>query len=80
MPRSLPTIGKFFYTSSPSIKGFSKIDELYEMGTKEAYHVPCPHCDHLQELVLEHFHYERDPDTGYMDRAWFVRPEWWRCT
>ena len=66
---------KFFYTSSPSVKGFSKIDELYEMGTQEAYHVPCPHCDHLQELVLEHFHFERDPDTGYMDRAWFVCPE-----
>jgi phage terminase large subunit GpA-like protein len=66
---------KFFYTSSPSIKGFSKIDELYEMGTKEAYHVPCPHCDHLHELVLDHFHYERDPDTGFMDRAWFVCPE-----
>ena len=66
---------KFFYTSSPAIKGFSKIDELFAMGTQEVYHVPCPHCDHLHELVLEHFRYQRDPDTGYMDRAWFVCPE-----
>jgi phage terminase large subunit GpA-like protein len=66
---------KFFYTSSPSIKGYSKIDLLHAMGTQEVYHVPCPHCGHLHELVLENFHFQRDPDTGYMDRAWFVCPE-----
>lgn len=66
---------KFFYTSSPSVEGFSKIDELYAMGTQEEYHVPCPHCGNLHPLVLENFHYQRDPDTGYMDRAWFVCPE-----
>jgi phage terminase large subunit GpA-like protein len=65
---------KFFYTSSPSIKGFSKIDELFEMGTQESYHVPCPHCDELHELDLANFHYQRDPDTGFMDRAWFTCP------
>ena len=66
---------KFFYTSSPSIEGFSKIDTLYEMGTKEKYFVPCPHCDHLHPLELENFHYARDEETGFMDRAWFVCPE-----
>lgn len=66
---------KFFYTSSPSVLGLSKTDELYEMGTQEHYHVPCPHCDHLHELVLDNFRYRRDPDTGFMDRAWFVCPE-----
>lgn len=66
---------KFFYTSSPSYEGTSKIDDLFAMGTQEHYHVPCPHCDHLHELVLGNFRFERDPDTGYMDRAWFVCPE-----
>lgn len=66
---------KFFYTSSPSVKGMSKIDELHAMGTQEEYHVPCPHCGHLHALVLENFHYTRDPETGFMDRAWFVCPE-----
>lgn len=66
---------KFFYTSSPSQRGLSKIDELFDMGTREHYHVPCPHCGHLHELVLENFRYQRDPDTGYMDRAWFVCPD-----
>src|SRR5690606_24460130 len=66
---------KFFYTSSPSIKGMSKIDELFDMGTQERYHVPCPHCGHLHPLLLEHFRYRRDEETGYMDRAWFVCPD-----
>jgi len=66
---------KFYEVSSPTIKGFSKIDALYAMGTQETYHVPCPHCGHLHELVLENFHYERDPDSGFVDKAWFVCPE-----
>lgn len=66
---------KFYEVSSPTIKGISRIDELFEMGTKEVYLVPCPHCGHHHELLLENFHYERDPDTGYMDKAWFVCPE-----
>ncbi|WP_234197121.1 phage terminase large subunit family protein [Pseudacidovorax sp. NFM-22] len=65
---------KFFYTSSPSVVGFSKIDELHALGTQEEYHVPCPHCGELHPLLLERFRYRRDPDTGYMDRAWFVCP------
>lgn len=66
---------KFYEVSSPTIKGLSRIDELFTMGTQEVYLVPCPHCGHHHELVLENFHYERDPDTGYMDKAWFVCPE-----
>ena len=66
---------KFFYTSSPSVDGYSKIDTLYEMGTQEKYFVPCPHCDHLHALELENFHYARDEETGFMTRAWFTCPE-----
>ena len=68
---------KFFYTSSPAIEGFSKIDTLFEMGTKEYYHVPCPHCGELQPLLLENFRFRRDEETGFMDRAWFVCPHCW---
>ena len=66
---------KFYEVSSPTLEGFSKIDDLFAMGTKETYHVPCPHCDHLQELVLANFKYSRDPNTGFMDRAWFICPD-----
>lgn len=66
---------KFYAVSSPTITGESKIDSLYEQGTQEVYEVPCPHCGHLHELVLEHFRYARDPVTNFMSRAWFVCPE-----
>lgn len=66
---------KIYYTSSPTIKGYSKIETLWAMGTQETYHVPCPHCGHLHELVLANFHFKRDDKTGYMERAWFVCPD-----
>jgi phage terminase large subunit GpA-like protein len=65
---------KIYATSSPTVENASKIDTLFAMGTRESYHVPCPHCGHLHELVLGNFHFERDPETGYMARAWFVCP------
>lgn len=66
---------KIYAVSSPTIKGFSKIDELYTMGTQEVYLVPCPHCSHMHELHVDNFHYERDPDTGHLTRAWFTCPD-----
>lgn len=66
---------KFYAVSSPTLEGDSKIDALYTQGTQETYEVPCPHCGHLHELVLENFRYTRDQDTGYMVRAWFVCPD-----
>ena len=66
---------KFYEVSSPTIEGFSKIDEMFKMGTQEVYRVPCPHCGHHHELLLENFHFRRDEDSGFMDRAWFTCPE-----
>lgn len=38
--------------STPSIQGMSRIDALFEEGTQEFRHVPCPHCGVLQPLVF----------------------------
>lgn len=66
---------KALHTSSPTAKGASKIDALYDRGTQEVYLVPCPHCGHHHQLVVENFRYQRDEESGWMDRAWFVCPE-----
>lgn len=66
---------KGLITSSPGEAGADKTDEQYDRGTQEVYLVPCPHCGHHQELILHNFKHERDPETGYMHRAWFVCPE-----
>lgn len=43
--------GKKLLISSPTVKGDSRIDAEYELGTQEEWHVPCPHCGALQFLV-----------------------------
>jgi phage terminase large subunit GpA-like protein len=42
--------GKKLLISSPTIKGESRIDAEYQLGTQEEWHVPCPHCQELQFL------------------------------
>lgn len=44
---------KIYYTSSPLIDGQSRISDLYQSGTQNHYHVPCPHCHTLQTLEWE---------------------------
>lgn len=65
---------KGLITSSPGEAGYDPTDDQFDRGTQEIYLVPCPHCEHHHELALANFHFERDPDTGYMARAWFVCP------
>lgn len=38
--------------STPKVKGFSRIDALFEQGTQEFRYVPCPHCGTMQILVF----------------------------
>lgn len=66
---------KILLTSSPGLAGSDPTDEEFDRGTQEVYLVPCPHCGHHHELNLAGFHFERDPDSGFMSRAWFACPE-----
>jgi phage terminase large subunit GpA-like protein len=49
--------------SSPTVKGGSRIDELYEAGDQRQYHVPCPHCEQLQVLEWKNLRWTLDPVT-----------------
>jgi len=68
-------ISKAYHVSSPLMLGQSMIHALHQQGTQEAYHVPCPHCGHLHELVQDNFHYDYDADADRVNRAWFTCPE-----
>lgn len=68
-------ISKAYEVSSPGRTGESKIHELFLLGTQSRYHVPCPHCDHLHELVRDNFRYDFDAETERVSRAYFVCPE-----
>lgn len=45
-------------TSTPKLKGKSRIDRRYKLGTQALYYVPCPHCNHEQTLRWEQMRWE----------------------
>lgn len=47
---AFPSSYKRLYISTPGIKGLSRIDDLYRKGDQRRFHVPCPHCGHMQPL------------------------------
>lgn len=47
-------------TSTPTIKGFSKIETEYEHSTKEVWNVPCPKCGKHQPLTWAKIKFDAD--------------------
>ncbi|MGH8351196.1 MAG: phage terminase large subunit family protein, partial [Pseudomonas sp.] len=51
---------KFYFSSSPTIRGASRIADLFETSDQRFYYVPCPTCGHMQVLEWERLHYSAD--------------------
>ncbi|MEX5340587.1 phage terminase large subunit family protein [Pseudomonas sp. I2] len=51
---------KFYFSSSPTIKGASRIDDLFQQSDQRYYYVPCPTCGHMQVLQWERLLYSPD--------------------
>jgi len=51
---------KFYFSSSPTIKGASRIADLFETSDQRHYYVPCPTCGHMQVLEWERLLYSAD--------------------
>jgi phage terminase large subunit GpA-like protein len=51
---------KFYYSSSPTLKGVSRIADLFFQGDQRHFYVPCPHCGTMQVLEWEGLNYEAD--------------------
>lgn len=51
---------KFYYSSSPTLKGVSRIADLFFQGDQRHFYVPCPHCGTMQVLEWEGLKYEAD--------------------
>lgn len=43
---------KIFVPSTPTIKGMSRIEDLFEGSTQHQFYVPCPHCGYRQVLRM----------------------------
>lgn len=51
---------KFYFSSSPTIKGASRIADLFSDSDQRHFYVPCPTCGHMQTLEWERLHYSAD--------------------
>ncbi len=51
---------KFYFSSSPTIRGASRIADLFETSDQRFYYVPCPNCGHMQVLEWERLYYSAD--------------------
>lgn len=65
---------KIFELSTPTLEETSRIERQYLAGSQGRYHVPCPHCGHLQPLVWERLVFtfdgvKRPEDAAYQCEA-----------
>lgn len=60
--------------SSPTVEGASRIEELFNAGDQRHYHVPCPHteCGELLVLKWKQLQWHIDKATGQVAHAWYV--------
>lgn len=51
---------KIFVCSTPTVKEISRIEREFLVGDQRRYHVPCPHCDHMQHLRWGQLKWQND--------------------
>ena len=57
---------KIIVTSTPTIKGLSRIEAAFEATDQRRYFVPCPECGVFQPLEWKHIHWPEDrPHDAY---------------
>ena len=56
---------KMVLTSTPTVKGVSRIEQAYAESDRREFLVPCPHCGHRQRMLWAQVKWEGgDPDTA----------------
>ena len=71
---------KIVKTSTPTIKGRSKIEHDYMTGTQEEWHVECPHCKTYNFIRFVDIKFEKEEfknERGDID--WHVTDVNWEC-
>lgn len=50
---------KIFIVSTPTIEGQSVVEKEFSLTDQRKFHVPCPHCGGMQELLWENVRWEK---------------------
>lgn len=51
---------KLVLTSTPTIKGLSRIEAAFDESDKRRFHVPCPHCETFAAMEWSQIHFENN--------------------
>lgn len=71
---------KVVKTSTPTIKGKSKIETDYMNGTQEEWHTECPHCHTYNYIRFADIHFEKEDYVNEGgDEDYHVKVVTWRC-
>ena len=71
---------KVVQTSTPTIKGASKIEKSYLQGTQEEWHTECPHCHNFSFIRFDQIKFDKEEykdENG--DKNYHVRNVRWKC-
>ena len=65
--------------STPTIKGASKIEELYNEGTQERWHKQCPECGEWHDIVFDDVRFTFDTIKKGRQKDYVVKTIEWCC-
>lgn len=65
---------KIILTSTPTVKGASRIEMAFEESDKRRYYVPCPHCESMQTLAWKNLSWAKGEDG-----KWDGTDPWYNC-
>lgn len=71
---------KIVKTSTPTIKGVSKIEKAYMKGTQEEWHTECPHCHQFSFIRFDDIKFDKEKfkdENGEIN--YIVRNARWQC-
>ncbi len=71
---------KIVKTSTPTIKGVSKIEKAYMKGTQEEWHTQCPHCHQFSFIRFDDVKFEHEEivdEAG--EKTYLVSGSRWQC-
>lgn len=71
---------KIVKTSTPTIKGASKIERAYMHGTQEEWQTECPHCRQTSFIIFDSIKFDKEEFTDEDGRKdWTVKNSRWVC-
>lgn len=70
---------KKIFTSTPTIRGASRIEAEYELGTREKYCIKCPGCGNYHFIELRDIRFKHRSEEIAGKKTYIVDEVKWRC-